>query len=93
MSNKGFKSERLETQARFYVDPKKFKTPEEREDAIRRAKANFLRIGRSIQGVRIVYRWRNPDNKNPRHADWKYSDDPGQSLYDFYQTIAKRALR
>jgi hypothetical protein len=30
--------------------------------------------------VELGIRWRNPDNRNPRHADWKTTDDPGQSL-------------
>ena len=93
MSNKGYRSERLDFQFFFFLDPKKFKTAEDREEATKKARKHFLQTGKSIAGVRIVARWRNPDNKNPLHANWKTSDDPGQSLEGFYKTITKRVGR
>lgn len=89
MSNKGYKSERLQYQLRFYVSAKRFKTPEARDAAIKSARRLFLQTGRSIAGVRIVARWRNPDNKNPRHADWKTTEDPDQSLHGFWKTLGQ----
>lgn len=89
MSNAGYKSERLEYQFRFYVDRKKFKTPAAQQNAVKQARAHFIATGRGISGVRIVARWRNPDNKNPRHADWKTTEDAGQSLHDFWKTLGK----
>ena len=89
MSNKGYKSERLQTQLLFFADRRKFKTREEVDAAVAKARRHFLSTGKSIAGVRIVARWRNPDNKNPRHADWKTTEDSGQSLFDFWNTIQK----
>lgn len=88
MSNKG-RSERLQFQLRFFVDPKIFKTREAVDKAVKDARRHFLATGRSIRGVEIEARWRNPDNRNLRHADWKETTDPGQSLYDFWKTLGK----
>ena len=82
-------SERLEYQLRFFVDPKKFKTKAEVDRAVKEARAHFLNTGDSIPGVRIEGRWRNPDNHNPRHANWKSTEDLGQSLYGFWSTLGK----
>jgi hypothetical protein len=46
---------------------------------------DFLYFGK--KRVRLIARWRNPDNKNPLHANWKTTDDPGQSVEDFYTTL------
>jgi hypothetical protein len=89
MSNRGYKSERLQYQLRFYVDRKRFKTPEEQDAAIKKGRRQFLQTGRSIAGVRIVARWRNPDNRNPLHADWKTTEDSGQSLHGFWKTLGQ----
>jgi hypothetical protein len=89
MSNSGYKSERLQYQMRFYVDKQKFKTAEAQQNAVRVARKRFLETGRSTAGVRIVARWRNPDNKNPRHADWKTTEDSGQSLHGFWKTLGQ----
>ena len=99
MSNKGYKSERLQYQLYFFIDKEKLKlrggmsVAVASEIAVKEAKRHFLATGKSIAGVRIVARWRNPDNKNPLHANWKTSDDPGQSLEGFYKTITKRVGR
>lgn len=66
-----------------------FPTPAERDAAIARAWAHYLRTGREIAGVKIIVRWRNPDNRNPAHADWKTSEDSGQSLFDVWKTLGK----
>lgn len=86
---KGTFSERLQYQLRFFADRSKFKTREEAEAAIKAARAKFLRTGKESAGVRIVARWRNPDNQNPRHADWKTTEEPGQNLFDFWKTLGK----
>lgn len=93
MSNKGYKSERLQWQLAYFIDRRKFKTREAADQAAKDAKANFLATGRSIAGVRLVARWRNPDNRNPLHADWKTTDDTGQSLKGFWKTITQRVGR
>jgi hypothetical protein len=45
-----------------------------------------------MPGVKIIGKWRNPNNKNPRHAAWKYSTDSDQSIEGFFTTI-RPALR
>jgi len=92
MSNSGYKSERLETQLIFKLDPRKWgkKTKREQQQAIKEARANFMQSGYSgVPGVKIEGRWRNPDNRNPVHANWKYTTDEGQSLHDFWKTLGK----
>lgn len=81
--------ERLQYQLRFFADRRKFKTRDDAEEAIKQTRAHFLDTGRSIPGVRIEARWRNPDNRNPRHADWKSTTDSGQSLMEFWKTLGR----
>ncbi len=81
--------ERLQFQLRFFVDPRKFTTPEARDAAVQKARAHFMRTGKELKGVRIEGRWRNPDNANPRHANWKTTNDSGQSLFEFWRTLGK----
>lgn len=88
MASRG-KSERLQYQFLYKIDKKKFPTKAEAEAATRKAKQHFLRTGHSIAGVEIIVRWRNPDNRNPSHADWKTSEDSGQSLFDVWKTLGK----
>lgn len=90
MSNKGHKSERLEWQLRYHVDAKKFKSKAEIDSAIKLARAKFLATGDNlVPGIRIEGLWRNPDNRNPLHANWKSTEDLGQSLYGFWSTLGK----
>jgi hypothetical protein len=86
---RGSYSERLQYQLTYRVDKSKFPTVAEAKDAQRRAVKHFLRTGKSIAGVTIIARWRNPDNKNPRHSNWKTTEDAGQSLSDFWSTLHK----
>ncbi len=79
--------ERLQYQFRFFIDSKVYKTAEEREGIPEKAKAHFIRTGEQLKGVRIEVRWRNPDNKNQRHAEWKSSSDPDQSLQGVWQSL------
>jgi len=81
--------ERLQYQLRFHVDPKRFKTAAARAKAVSQARAHFINTGKEIKGVRIEARWRNPDNKNPKHVDWKTTSDRGQGLFDFWKTLGK----
>lgn len=84
------KSERLQYQYAYRVDNRLYPTKEEKLEAIRKAKTQFLRTGNStVRGVKIIVRWRNPDNRNPRHANWKTSEDPGQSLFEVWETLGK----
>lgn len=85
------KSERLQYQYAYEIDPKLAagKTKAEVMAIVKRAKTHFLATGESIKGVKIIIRWRNPDNPNPRHANWKSSEDPDQSLYDVWETLGK----
>jgi hypothetical protein len=81
--------ERLQYQLRFYVDREMYPTREEADRAKDRARKVFLQSGQEIEGVRIEARWRNPDNRNPAHANWKTTEDPGQSLMDFWQSLGR----
>lgn len=98
MSNKGYKSERLEFGFGFKINsrmhPDRSTWPDLKTDAMAQFFATEGR-GPFERGVHIVARWRNPDNKNPRHVNWKTTDDSGQSLEDFYSTLhgARGALR
>lgn len=87
--------ERLQYQVKYQVSKRYAKTEEDAAELTGRAARHFLATGESIPGVRIVARWRNPDNKNPNHANWKTTSDPGQSLKDFWKTLHGRrgALR
>jgi len=86
---KGSYSERLQYQLKFQISRKHAKTAEQAEALKKKAVKQFFKTGESIDGVKITARWRNPDNKNARHANWKTTDDPGQSLEDFFQTLHK----
>lgn len=83
--------ERLQYQLRFFVDAKVFKTKEAADDAVRRAKEYFYRTGKELKGVRIEGRFRNPDREGVHAARWKTTNDPGQSLDEFWRTL-KRAF-
>jgi hypothetical protein len=41
---------------------------------------HFYATGEELLGTHMIIEWRNKNNKNPLHANWKTSDDPGQSL-------------
>lgn len=87
MSSRG-KSERLETEFAYRVDGRLYPTKSEWMAAIRQAKTEFLRTGRStVLGIKVIVRWRNPDNSNLRHANWKSSEDAGQSLEGVWRTL------
>lgn len=94
-SKKPRRSERLQTQASYKVSRAMYPTKEAAAAAVRDARRAFLRDGVEIPGVHTVIRWRNPDNKNPAHADWKTSDDERQSLQDAFNTLhgGRGALR
>lgn len=81
--------ERLQYQLRFAVDKKRFPTKGDRDNAIAAARKHFLKTGESLPGVKIEARWRNPDNKNPRHSEWKHTTDPDQSLYGFWASLGR----
>lgn len=86
------KSEPLEYQLAYVIDKKKHGNY---ALAKARARRHFLQTGESIDGVHIIAKWRNPRNRNPIHANWKTTEDPGQSLQDFWTTLhgARGALR
>jgi hypothetical protein len=57
------------------------------QGARERALEYYEENGEEMPGVKMRAQWRNPDNKNPKHASWKFTDDPGQSLDAFFGTI------
>lgn len=81
--------ERLEYQVQCRMDRKKFPTMDKARAAQQKAMEHFLETGRSIGGVKITARWRNPDNKNRKHSEWKTTEDSGQSLGAFWKTLHK----
>lgn len=85
-------SERLETQLKFFVDKARFRTKAEALAAVRQARERFVESGEETPGVRIVGRWRNPDNAKGIHARWKTTEDPGYSLAGMAATL-RGALR
>lgn len=82
----GGKGESLEYQLAYVVRRKEHPNVPR---AKREARLYFLRTGENIPGVRIIAKWRNPENKNPLHANWKTTEDPGHSLMDFWLTLHK----
>jgi hypothetical protein len=79
-------SERLEWRISYAISKRLLKnnTPE----AIRkRALEYYEENGEEMPGVKMRAQWRNPKNKNPKHAAWKYTSDPGHSLDAFFETI------
>ncbi len=85
--------ERLEYQLRFFVDRRRFPYRDAADRAAADAKRHFIATGKSIPGVRIEARFRNPDRRSKWAARWKSSDDPGQSLSAFWTSIVKRVYR
>lgn len=47
----------------------------------------WLETGELPEGFDLRVEWRNPDNRNPIHADWKSSDDADQSLEEARNTL------
>lgn len=64
--------------------------PTGRVSIAEQARREFLETGEEMEGVKIIGRWKNPNNKNPRHSNWKTSEDDGQSLGGFHKTIIQR---
>lgn len=89
-------SERLQVQVAAYVNRRIYKSDESAERARVKAMRQFLRTGEvTVRGVKIVARWRNPDNRNWRHKNWKTTEDSDQSLEEFWETMhgSRGALR
>jgi hypothetical protein len=87
---KGRKSERLiyKLTARFR-DPGLF-AGQNLAVVASRAIRDYMATGEHTPGVQLIGWWRNPDNKNPLHSNWKRSADEGQSLEGFRKTILER---
>lgn len=89
-------SERLQVQVATYVNRNIYKSESSAERARVRAMREFLRIGAvTVRGVKIVGRWRNPDNRQWKHRNWKTTEDADQSLEEFWETLhgSRGALR
>lgn len=89
---KGRINERLQWQFLYWFNPEIYRTAAEREEAIALLQEVWWRTsGRvnRIEGAKMEVQWRNPDNRNPLHADWKTSADPGQSSADAFATLRK----
>ena len=90
-------NERLEFTIGFRIDRRKTAgaSPAQLRRAMAQAKEAFLDDGDpdALDGIHVYGKWRNPDNKNPLHSNWKTSDDPGQSPSGFIKTIMERTGR
>ncbi len=88
-------SERLEWKLRYRMDREQHPDPKKAAGLMRAAKEYFLEDGDpdAIPGIHVVGLWRNPDNKNALHRQWKTSDDPDQSVSGFIKTIMERTGR
>jgi hypothetical protein len=51
------------------------------------AASHFIQTGEQLEGVQLIGRWKNPENKQQRHQNWKTSDFDGQTLGGFFDTI------
>jgi hypothetical protein len=89
------KSERLEWKFSYRVSRRVYPDPIAAKAAIEIAREEFLETGDpdAIKGIHVTGLWRNPDNNNPRHRQWKTSDDPDQSPSGFIKTIMERTGR
>lgn len=89
------KSELLQYKFKYQIDKRRFPTPDDARRAVQLARDQFLIDGSEIPGVHVIASWRNPNNQNPEHANWKTSDDVGQSLSEVHRTLhgARGALR
>lgn len=71
-----------------FINPK---TGKQVKNPLRQAQA-IMRFAESegreeLPSVHLIARWRNPDDKHDRSRQWKTTDDPGQTLEDFYATL------
>lgn len=82
--------ERLERKLVFRVSRELLQDGGNATEIAREARRYFVETGQETEGVHVIGMWRNPDNKNPLHSNWKTSDDDGQSLEGFYRTIVQR---
>lgn len=82
-------SERLVYKLDFVIDRNKFDTEKKRKAAMIQARHLFFTSGglEKFEGVHVVGWWRNPDRRNEIMARWKNTDEPGQSIEDFYSTL------
>lgn len=85
------RSERLQLRWSWLVDPKRHKTEKAQKRAVTIAIHYFFQTqGKNSDkdGVHLIGNWINPDAPYwARRADWQNSDQPGQSLEDFYRTF------
>ena len=89
-------SERLQYQLATYVNRRLYEDDDEADVARVEAIQEFLETGETnVPGVKIVARWRNPDRRNRNRARWKTTEERGQSLYEFWNTLhgSRGALR
>jgi hypothetical protein len=82
-------SETLIYKVDFVLDRNKYDTEKKRKDAIIQARHLFFTSGgrEQFEGVHVIGWWRNPDRRNEIMARWKNTDEPGQSIEDFYSTL------
>jgi hypothetical protein len=78
------KSERLEWKISYKISPALLRSTGATPFQLRRqALLHFQATRRQMPGVHIVVKWRNPDNTNPRHSNWKSTEDANQELRGF----------
>lgn len=74
----------LEVRLKFKVSRRLYPTPELRDEAVNRARQHFIATGQEIEGVQVIGEWRNPLRSV---NSWKSTEDTGQSLGGFHDSL------
>lgn len=71
-----------------FINPKTGGAVTNRAQQIRAMKKFFDSGGtEQLKTVKVVARWRNPEDSGTRAQMWKTTEDPGQTLDEFYDTF------
>jgi hypothetical protein len=88
------KGERLQRKIKYRVSEAYLKRTGQTPAEARIAMLEFFELtGDQLPGTQIVVSWRNPDNKNLNHANWKSSETSGQSLAGAFATLHGSMIR
>jgi hypothetical protein len=92
---RGSRGKKRRSERLVYKQTARFRNPalfagENLAEVAKHAWARYLETGEQTRGVELIGSWKNPNNKNPLHANWKRSTDRKQSLEGFRRTILDR---
>jgi|SRR5262245_4068469 len=93
MSNKGRRSELLVVNVAWTETrmPASW-TADQRQQFLRRVVQLWLEEGEVPRGFAFTVSWRNPDNKNPEHSNWKSVDVSRLDADEDEQAAARESL-